>query len=40
MILFQSSMASSVPLLVFGVHDLEAVNRKQYPPPPICSCGL
>ena len=28
---FQSSIASSVSLLSFGVHALEAVNRKQYP---------
>ena len=26
-----SSIASSVPLLSFGVHALESVNRKQYP---------
>ena len=32
MILFQSSIAGSVPLGSFGVHALETVNRRQYPP--------
>ena len=31
MIIFQSSIASSVPLFSFGVHALETVNRLQYP---------